>query len=258
MSTEQQNGTTRVAIVAACALGTALLLWVLLPPVRSERETVRYAQCRYHLKQIGLALRQYHDDYGSFPAAYTVDDDGRPMHSWRALILPYLEQAAPLYNSYHFDEPWDGPANAELRTKGVFVLQCPSSQRQRKTLTNYLAVVGPNSAWPGTRGAKIGEDFPKGLSNTILLVEVNDSDIDWIEPRDLNFDEMSFELNGSSGKSISAGHSKEGWWPWSGPLKFVNVLFADGVVKQLPLDTPPETIRAWLTARGGDLVERGP
>ena len=60
-----------------------------------------------------MAVANYHETYGCFPPAYVADRDGKPMHSWRVLILPFLEQRE-LYNAYNFAEPWDGPNNRKL------------------------------------------------------------------------------------------------------------------------------------------------
>jgi translation elongation factor EF-Tu-like GTPase len=60
-----------------------------------------------------LAVANYHETYGCFPPAYVADRDGKPMHSWRVLILPFLEQQE-LYHAYNFAEPWDGPNNRKL------------------------------------------------------------------------------------------------------------------------------------------------
>ena len=64
---------------------------------RDAREAARRSQCKGNLKQIGLALLNYHDTFGCFPPAYIADADGKPMHSWRVLILPYIDNAQ-LYN----------------------------------------------------------------------------------------------------------------------------------------------------------------
>lgn len=60
-----------------------------------------------------MAVANYRSTFGGYPPAYIADCDGRPMHSWRVLILPFLEQQN-LYAAYHFDEPWDGPNNRKL------------------------------------------------------------------------------------------------------------------------------------------------
>jgi hypothetical protein len=226
-------------------------------PWEETRGQARNAQCKNNLKQIGLALHLYHDDWGSFPPAYVADESGKPSYGWRTLILPYLDKL-PLYNAYRFDEPADGPNNSEHRDKGMPVLHCPASLHHFQGQTNYLAVVGPGTAWPGSRPANLKKDFPDGASRTILVVEVENSGVHWMDPRDLNFDEISFALNDPTRPSISSGHTVTGNWPWSGTFAVVNVLFADGTVARLPADTPPETIRAWLTANGGENVSPPP
>ena len=66
-----------------------------------------------NLKQIGVALHNHHDANGSFPAAFSTDDVGRPDNSWRTRMLPFLEQKV-LYDQLDFKEPWDGPHNGPL------------------------------------------------------------------------------------------------------------------------------------------------
>jgi prepilin-type processing-associated H-X9-DG protein len=242
-------------------VGFAVVIFAsfLLRPLEQSRQSARYVQCRNNLKLIGLALHTYHDEWGSFPPAYVADDEGSPIYGWRTLLLPYLDQA-PLFNEYRFDEAWDGPQNSELRKRfpgGAMPFACPENPEYRVE-TSYLAVVGPNTAWPGLQPAKREKDFPDGLARTILVVEVEDTGIHWLEPRDLLFDEMSFKVNGPAWKSMSSRHSMKGNWPWSGTIAVVNVLFADGSVVRLSGDTAPETIRAWLTASGGEEVSLPP
>src|SRR5690606_17767117 len=76
-----------------------ILVALLLPAVQSARETARRVQCANNLKQIGLAMHNYMDVNGAFPPAYLADSDGKPMHSWRVLILPYMEHRS-LYDRY--------------------------------------------------------------------------------------------------------------------------------------------------------------
>ncbi|MBM4093450.1 MAG: DUF1559 domain-containing protein, partial [Planctomycetes bacterium] len=74
-----------VAIVlgAMCVCSVPILVALLLPAVQAARESARRMRCQNNLKQIGLALMNYHDTYKRFPAAYIADENGRPMHSWR-------------------------------------------------------------------------------------------------------------------------------------------------------------------------------
>src|SRR5437016_2000216 len=88
-----------------------LLIALLIPATRSSaRPAARRAQCVNNLKQIAQALLNYEQAYGALPPAYTVDAKGRPLHSWRTLILPYLEQE-PLYRTIDLSKPWNDPAN---------------------------------------------------------------------------------------------------------------------------------------------------
>ena len=79
--------------VGGCVLvGFCLIVFVaLLLPRVGSRPVSPGVQCQSNLSRLGLAFRQYHDDYGSFPPAYLVGADGNPMHSWRVLLLPYLQ-----------------------------------------------------------------------------------------------------------------------------------------------------------------------
>ena len=92
-----------LAIIVFC-----VLLAVLVPSVRHLRRQAQETQCGHNLKQIGLALHNYHDVYKKFPWAITYAKDGTPMHSWRVRVLPYAESSA-MYAAYDFDEPWNGP-----------------------------------------------------------------------------------------------------------------------------------------------------
>src|SRR5438034_9067098 len=65
------------------------------------------------VKQIGLALHDFQQRHGRLPPAVVYDRDGRPLHSWRVLLLPYLEHEE-LYRRFLLTEPWDSPANRDL------------------------------------------------------------------------------------------------------------------------------------------------
>ena len=134
----------RAIFKVLAAVGVVLLLLaLLLPAVRTVPEASRRNHCSNMLKQIALALQNYHDVYHGFPPAYTVDDSGRPLHSWRTLILPYIEERA-LYKTIDLSKPWDDPANAAACQLALDEYQCPSSPHEGNR-TSYLAIVTPNS-----------------------------------------------------------------------------------------------------------------
>ena len=162
-------------------------------------------QCTSNMKQIGLALHNYHDVYKTFPPAYIVDEQGKPKHSWRVLILPFMNEQA-LYDQYDFDEPWNGPQNSQLLGKIPRLFQCPAHARHGETAspcTHCVAVVGPTTAWPGPVGRKLS-DFSES-DTTALVVEANDLGVAWLEPRDLSLDEAVARFT-SADLSLDDGH----------------------------------------------------
>ena len=194
-----------------------------------------------NLKQIGLALQNYRDAYGYFPPAYVADENGRPLHSWRMLILPWLEQKE-IYDQYRFDEPWDGPNNRKLHDLRVSPYLCPSHPGERHS-TAYVAVVGPGTAWRGVEPMRL-EEVPDGQDRTILLVEVSAPSIHWMEPRDLELDRMSFAINGPNNAAGPSSRHPGG----------ANILLVDGAVRFLKEALAATSLRALLTVAGGEEV----
>jgi hypothetical protein len=191
-----------------------------------------------------LAVANYHETYGCFPPAYVADRDGKPMHSWRVLLLPFLEQRA-LYDAYDFAEPWDGPNNRKLADRvGRIYLRSGLNSDQVRT-TSFLAVIGPETAWRGDRSLSY-KDLADGSHDTLLVVEVPDGQFLWMEPRDLSFDRMSFRINDGSGRGLGSR------------LGGARVVSADGTVRALPDGFDPVKLRAMLTANGGEEIEESP
>ena len=254
---ESPKASPRMVLMTILAIVTVgLVLFPCLPPVTAERGAARATQCRSNLKQFGLALHNYHDEYGSFPPAFVIADDGTRMHSWRTFVLPYVDQG-PLYKEYDFDEAWDGLSNSALGSGDYFQVGCCPSDpgfRYDHRVTNYVAVVGDETAWRPDGVVRI-EDFTDGLANTILLVEVTPVSVNWFEPRDLEFDAMSFQINDPNESSLSSNHKKKAEWPWEEDIPYVHVLMADGSSRRLPASTPPDVVRALLTINGGEEVE---
>jgi hypothetical protein len=188
-----------------------------------------------------LAVANYHETYGCFPPAYVADRDGRPMHSWRVLILPYLEHST-LYNAYNFAEPWDGPNNRKLADQIGQIYLRSGLNSDRKPTTSFVAVVGPETAWPGARSLK-REDLGDGSKTTLMVVEVPDGRFRWMEPRDLDFNRMSFRINDGSGRGLGSR------------LGGARVVSADGTVRTLPDHFDANRLRAMLTANGGEAID---
>ena len=237
-------------VAMVMALGLILLGLFSITTDRNSSGGRRY-RCLNNLKQISLALHEYHNAHGRFPPACVPDADGKPMHSWRVLILPFMDQR-PLYDRYDFSESWNGPNNSKLVDEMPLEYACPGDARAWPMMTSYVAVVGPRTAWPEGTGAKKG-DIDDGADKTIMLVEVADSGINWMEPRDLSFEEARQGINRKPGLGISSRHETD--------RRFyrdsigANAILADGSGRFLPEGLSPETLQALLTKDGGETVE---
>ncbi|MCE5266435.1 MAG: DUF1559 domain-containing protein [Planctomycetaceae bacterium] len=215
-------------------IGLCAFCYLLALPCIESRETSRMIMCRINLQHIGRALQNYAATYGTLPPAYVADKSGNPMHSWRVLILPFLEDASltSLHKRYRFDEPWDGPNNRKLIAESPRWYCCPEDAWQPghvpKT-TSYVAIVGPKTAWPGAKGVKLRK-WEDRSGDTILLVEVANSDILWSEPRDLSIEDISQLVHASSGTAIANKHHLPCGFPLQESVGTINALRADGNV----------------------------
>lgn len=177
----KRSGLTKLEMLVVLAI-VLILLSLLLPHVERGLTPARRVQCRNNLKQISLALYDYHDEYQSFPPAWTVDADGKRLHSWRTLILPYLDQQK-LYETIDLSKPWDDPANATAYGTHLHVYQCPSAAELPPGFTIYTGIVGPDRSFHPTETHKLTEFT--ATSQTLMVTEVSPEDaIHWMAPQD--------------------------------------------------------------------------
>jgi prepilin-type processing-associated H-X9-DG protein len=230
-----------------------VLIALLLPAVQAAREaarrsqtvnnlkqvgvaeTARRSQCMNNLKQIGIAMASYQSVHGVYPPATTTDPQGKPLLSWRVLLLPYLDQQA-LYQQFHLDEPWDGPHNKLLLSRIPPAFQCPSFPLTGTVDSTYQVLIGPGTMFEKAEGMK-PEEVTDGASRTLLVVE-SDEPGPWSQPSDLTY---------TPGQPITGLGSKH-------PTGY-NALFADGSVRFLKDAIDAATIEALATRNGGEMVE---
>ncbi len=168
-------------VVVILVLG--LLVAFLLPARRQASEAARRNGCHNNMRQIALAIRNYESATGRFPPAYTVDENGNRLHSWRTLILPYLEEQA-LYESIDLSKPWDHPDNAQARETIVLPYVCPSGRWANEKLTTYLAIDGDDCCFSGSTPRLLSE-ITDSHDRTIMVIEVaEDMAVHWMDPRD--------------------------------------------------------------------------
>jgi hypothetical protein len=124
-----------------------LLIAVLVPAVQKVREAAARAQDQNNLKQISLALTHFALTYqGHLPPPVVYSKDGRPLYSWRVLILPFVEEQ-PLYARFKLDEPWDSANNLPLAKHMPKLFAHPMDpDAGRQGLTHYQLFVGTDAS----------------------------------------------------------------------------------------------------------------
>ncbi len=156
------------------------------------RGAARNMQGANNMKQIVIAIHNFHETYKRFPVGEFPEGslikykDGKPLLSWRVYLLPYIEEA-PLFERFKLDELWDSPHNLALLDEMPVVYKSPSSA-DGTNKTRYLAPVGPSSIL-GAKTKVAFFDIQDGASKTILLVEAGaDKAVPWTKPEDLTYD----------------------------------------------------------------------
>jgi hypothetical protein len=250
-----RNGANRVELIVVWGLVFVMGSCA----VHGHREAYRLSGCRNDLKCIGLALHNYHEQYGRFPPQYVPDAEGRPMHSWRVLILPYLDEpaASAAYQQYRFDEPWNSPHNQKMAAQIGKLFRCRTTEAagpSSSLATHYVGVTGPRTVWPGPTGTHV-EGITDGCDNTVMLLEIADSDIHWMEPRDIPLEEALSDDNGA--RSVpSSRHYKERTYFFQTTYPVAgNVLMVDGDCHSLESRPSRDDLAALLSINGGERVD---
>jgi hypothetical protein len=154
-------------------------------------------------------------------------------------LLPYIEQY-DLYQEYDFAQPWDGPNNRKLAGRMPRMYAFHGSHLPGNTTANYLAVVGDETVWHGSK-VVTSADVSDGSGNTIVLIENNGAGVHWMEPRDLSLADMDLQANSPAGVSS----------PYDDPA----VAMLDGRLHRLGGEMQAPVLRALLTIGGGEEIE---
>lgn len=211
-----------------CVVGVALLL----PAVQMSREAARRTASQSNMKQILIALHSYHDVYRALPPAIVKDKDGKPLYSGFVCLLPFMEQQ-PLYDQFNKDKAWDSPENEALSNMVIPVFCDPSSPSTKPGHTDYLLVYAPGRS--ALQDSAIGRglaDITDGTSNTIILVEVKNGQTSWAAPN--TWDDTQ-PLDGNHPGAVL-------------------VAFADGSVRSINRQLPPQQLKALVDAADGQAI----
>jgi prepilin-type processing-associated H-X9-DG protein len=224
-----------VRLQTSSPVDVAHLAQITLALLGTAQGEATQAQSVNHLKQIGLAFHTFADSRNHLPPSVLYGGkSGKVPHSWRVALLPYLEQQE-LYNSYNFDEPWDGPQNSKLLDRMPAVYAYPRLVGASKTHTAYFVFTG-KEALLGSGSNPVIADITDGMHRTILAVEAH-REVPWTKPEDIPFD-------ATNPLPQIGGFTPDG----------ANVLFGDGSVKYIKKTISQDLLKALITRAGGEVV----
>lgn len=240
--------TVCLTVVGAILSGAAI--FVLWPSLRSVKERRDRQACMSNLQRIAKALNEYAAVHSTYPSPVVYGPKGRPLYSWRVLILPYLDEEV-LYSRFKLDEPWDSLANSSFvpLCPNVYISPGSDSGTGFVAESNYVLVTGRGTLFPPT--GPLGPDDIADLPNrTLLVVETSNYARGWTEPSDIDINKMAGQIGGQtigsmSGDPTSIGGSHKGG---------ATVAFADEQPGWLPEDIAPAAVQAMVSPAGGEPV----
>jgi hypothetical protein len=230
-STDKSEARAVVAVPAGdLPFGAA---WV--DGIKKVRDAATLSRSANNLKQLALAMHNYESTYQSFPPAAVCDKTGKPLLSWRVLILPYIEQDA-LFKQFKLDEPWDSDHNKKLLDKMPKVFSANDPPKPGETTTHYRVFVGNGAGFDYLKGPTIAA-ITDGTSNTWMIATAADA-VPWTKP-----DELPFDPEKDTGKLLGAVVGGR-----------IQVAMFDGSVRNLAKVPGKKLLNALVTRGGGEVV----
>jgi hypothetical protein len=238
--------TKRVVVVGSAIIFLSIL--VLWSGILEAPPGHPHLPCQNNMKRLRMAFDAYREDYGCFPPSCVTDENGKPMHSWRALILPYLDSEAvypyDMPIKYNYDEPWNSSYNQQFHNKRPRIFHCHydkySKEMLHRSSPTYVMITGTNNTLGDGKKAQYG--------TTILLIEIKKANFNWLEPKDIPLSYLRYDSYRLPPNTpvVGAYHSTSGDF---------YILMADGYVTAISSKTTDiEVIRAMATIDDSEFI----
>jgi beta-lactamase regulating signal transducer with metallopeptidase domain len=210
-----------------------LMVGLTLPAIQSARAAARRTQSVNNMKQLGLAMHNYHDTYKKLPALVMTAEDGKTKYSWRVALLPFLGEKE-LFDAYDMRKPWDSEHNLKVLKRMPNVYRHPS-ENAGVTTSSYYALTGEDTGLGDGEQAVRFRDVVDGLSNTVFVFDAKRA-IPWTKPEDIKY---------SADEDVPAlgGYEPGGF----------NILLGDGSVRFVAKSVDEKTLRAIITRNGREI-----
>lgn len=238
----------RFFVAVGTVLGLAVVLgvgWLASAPFFKQLQSQHNVfMGRNNLQRIAAALKAYSNDHGSYPTPTVTDATGRPLYSWRVLLLPYLGEQG-LYEKFVLTETWDSANNLGLVSKMPNVYAAPASPDANALgEACYMLIKGAGTLFPasGPLNEKAVTDSP---AETLLVVEVRNQGDAWSKPSDLDISKLKLQINAKGNNAISSNESSSG----------ASAAMVDGTSVILPPLLPGSTLRGLITPDGGEELD---
>jgi hypothetical protein len=207
--------------------------------LEQQLATANRELARRNLRYLAYAMHAYTDAHDQrLPPAALCAPDGKPLLSWRVLLLPYLGvDGKVLFSRFKLDEAWNGPHNRTLLHSIPEIYTPATGTVKERDRTYYRVFTGPETPFNGPVGPRMPADFPDGTSNTFLIVEAREP-VPWTKPEELTY---------SSRQPLPrlGGLLPDGF----------HAALADGSVVFVTRENDEQTIRAYVTPRGLELLQ---
>jgi type II secretory pathway pseudopilin PulG len=216
-------------------------LWPTFKGLKARRDAIA---CMNNLQRIARALNAYAADHGTYPTPVVTDSAGKPLYSWRVLLLPYIGESS-LHANFKLDEAWNSPDNSML------LAQCPDvyispGRGATGSFSNYVLITGAGTIFPSTGPLKPAQ-ISDGLDQTLLVVETDNSTNDWSMPFDIDISNLNSRIGATGPNTIGGTHSDG-----------AAAVFADGEPAWLSIDLPAAIVDASITPNGNEAIPFDP